>query len=122
MLFVSLTLFLTATGSEAAFVLREKGYVLEEQSIVGTVEDHRALLQKYKAVEVRAETAEETLRQIEEEIRAQSVEIAKAMENLTALQASIEKTYRQGVSAGRTQGAVAVGLLAIAVVLIANNN
>lgn len=107
--------FATASGEWNA---RPTGYVLEEPSIVGSIEDGRVAVEKIKGQEARIEATENALIKIEEQVRIMSIAHAETQKELKQIpdlikqvEADFAKTLRKEKAKSASSGLL-IGLIA----------
>lgn len=112
---VNLMSFATASGEWNA---RPTGYVLEEPSIVGSIEDGRVAVEKIKGQEARIEATENALIKIEEQVRIMSIAHAETQKELKQIpdlikqvEADFAKTLRKEKAKSASSGLL-IGLIA----------
>lgn len=116
-LIVSLGSLIFSVTASGEWKPRPTGYVLEEPSIVGSVEDGRVMVEKTKGLEARVDATDEALERIEAQVKVISSALAEAQgqvaqvpDLIKQVEADFAKTLRKEKAKSTATG-LTIGLI-----------
>ena len=120
MTLIVLCLSLTPCAATGEWNARPTGYTLTEDSVVGSIEDGRKVVEKVKGMEGRIDLQDAALASMEEKIRIMSVSLAEAQGQIAEVPDLLKKAeteFQTQITRERRRGTVAI--LVVAAVALA---
>jgi len=120
MTLIVLCLSLTPCAATGEWNARPTGYTLTEDSIVGSIEDGRKVVEKVKGMEGRIDLQDAALASMEERVRIVSLSLAEAQGQIAEVPDLLKKAeteFQTQITRERRRGTVAI--LVVAAVALA---
>ena len=120
MTLIVLCLSLTPCAATGEWNARPTGYTLTEDSVVGSIEDGRKVVEKVKGMEGRIDLQDAALASMEERVRIVSLSLAEAQGQIAEVPDLLKKAeteFQTQITRERRRGTVAI--LVVAAVALA---
>lgn len=120
MTLIVLCLSLTPCAATGEWRARPTGYTLTEDSVVGSIEDGRKVVEKVKGMEGRIDLQDAALASMEERVRIVSLSLAEAQGQIAEVPDLLKKAeteFQTQITRERRRGTVAI--LVVAAVALA---